>query len=116
MQATDLVVTRRSLLRRALALGGGLTLALCSRRPWPPPAVTVAAGQVPTGDDQVLEVAPQRRREGARRQGDRGFPGAVPEHQSRHTITDWPSWDETYTAAYAVGARLTSPTCPTSTS
>lgn len=105
MQATDLVVTRRSFLRRVLALGGGLTLvSLLAPTVASAGPVTVAAGQTqpvtikfwksPHSDVEKERVGKVIE----------GFQAQFPNIKVEHTITDWPSWDETYTAAYAGGS------------
>src|SRR3981081_1951587 len=102
MHAEDLVVTRRSFLRRALALGGGLTLASLLA----PPTGSVAAATVAPGQTQPVTIkfwkSPHSDVE-QQRVGKviEGFQAKFPNIKVEHTITDWPSWDETYTAAYA---------------
>jgi multiple sugar transport system substrate-binding protein len=98
-------VTRRSFLRQAIALGGGLTLAsLVAPAGAPAVAAYAAAGQTqpvtikfwksPHSDVEQERVGKVIQ----------GFEAQYPNIQVEHTITDWPSWDETYTAAFASGS------------
>lgn len=105
MHAEDLVVTRRSLLRRMLVLGGGLTVAsLLAPTTAPAAAATAALGQTQPVTIKFWK-SPHSDVEQARiGKVIEGFQAKFPNIKVEHTITDWPSWDETYTAAYASGS------------
>src|ERR1700704_807406 len=104
MVAEHPVVTRRSFLRRAVAVGGGLSVASLLA-----PLAPVAAASVAAGQSQPVTIkfwkSPHSDVE-QQRVGKviEGFQAKFPNIKVEHTITDWPSWDETYTAAYASGS------------
>jgi multiple sugar transport system substrate-binding protein len=105
MDARDLIVTRRSFLRRAIALGGGLTLAsLVAPAGAPAVAAYAAAGQTQSVTIKFWKSPHSDVEQERVGKVIQGFEAQYPNIQVEHTITDWPSWDETYTAAFASGS------------
>src|SRR5581483_1209640 len=115
MDAQSPRVTRRDFLRRSLALGSGLVagslLAACggapaaapTSAPAAPPTTAPAATAAPAVAQPVtirFWKSPHSEIE-KERVGKviASFEAKYPNIKVDHTITDWPSWDETYTAA-----------------